>query len=614
MLAPPKTVQLSHDFRRVDSLPRRASGEGPWAGFAGQLSVLLRRPSGTQTLRPIQAWALHDAWQCGGLLAPMRVGHGKTLVTFLAPLVMQALRPVLILPAKLVSKTRHEMRLASVHWRIPTNIRIMSYEELGRVERAAQLEAYAPDLVIADECHKLKNRSAAVTRRVGRLFEAPAPGRTAPRFVGLSGTITKRALKDFAHLAAWALRAGAPVPLAYSELKDWGEALDESFGGQRPHAGPLAAWAADPRSVQWMGEDARTVALRQGYQRRLTETPGVVTSADASIGVGLTIDAIRIPEPLWGPAGAPGGPPAPDPIGEAFRRLRSDWVTPDDHPLTDGIAAWRCARELALGFFYRWDPRPPDRWIEPRRRWACVCRGILRSGRYHGPGGVKLDSEMQVSQAIKAGTVIGQICPDRGRYAGEVLDIADTLAEWHAVRDTFVPNTEAVWLASTALDVCAKWAKSHSGIIWTEQTAFASKLANQTGLPYYGSGGVDRRTGRAIEAHTGGPLIASSASNAEGRNLQRFCENLETSCPANGLQLEQKIARTHRDGQAADEVTYTLLMGCAEHVNSFEAALADSRYTQQITGHDSKILLATIDIMGALDARNGPRWGGMAEQ
>lgn len=558
---PLRAVQRTPEWDRINQLPWRSSGGAE--GLAEALSNALRRPHGQQTLRQIQAWALHEIYLHGGLLAPIRCGHGKTLISLLAPLVLGSQRPLLLLPAKLIEKTRREMRLLSVHWPIPNHIRIMSYEALGRMSAAEYLRAWAPDLIVADECHRLKSRSTAVTRRVARVF-ADDPS---CKGVFLSGTLTKRSLKDFAHLATWALKpAGSPLPNSWGELTEWADCVDESFRGDRPMSGALAAWAPNPTAAA-LGD---TDEVRRGFHARLTSTPGVVASTESRIGTSLLISSISIHEsPV---------------VREAFAGLRERWDRPDGEPMVDGASVWRVARELALGFYYRWDPEPPPAWREARRQWAKLCRYLIAENRR------QLDSELQIKHAIRD-----------GYYPSHT----STLREWEDISPTFKPNSVPVWICDKAIVAASAWASAHHGIVWTEHTAFAKRLAKHACLSYYGAGGLDSH-GRPIEMHVGASFIASSDANAEGRNLQKWHENLETSPAPNGLQWEQKLARTHRDGQEADQVTFDVFFACAEHVSAFDAALADARYTLAVTGHEQKILYADKDIADC--GVSGPVW------
>ena len=102
-------MQRSRELDRILALPRRQ-----WAdeGFAAELTKCLKRPGGTMTLLPIQAQALCELIASDGLVAPIRVGGGKTLITLLAPFVVRAKRPLLVTRASLLEKTKRDIRCA----------------------------------------------------------------------------------------------------------------------------------------------------------------------------------------------------------------------------------------------------------------------------------------------------------------------------------------------------------------------------------------------------------------------------------------------------------------------------------------------------------------------
>jgi len=140
------SLSATAEFRRIAALPRRT--ERDWAALALELTAVLKTPGGTWTLKPIQAQALIELAETGGLFGPIPVGYGKTLISLLAPYVLDSVRPILILPAALVEKTRYEKEKLREHWRIPGNIRIISYEELGRVKAERLLQGQTPDLIV----------------------------------------------------------------------------------------------------------------------------------------------------------------------------------------------------------------------------------------------------------------------------------------------------------------------------------------------------------------------------------------------------------------------------------------------------------------------------------
>lgn len=561
------------EIKRIAALPRRVWSEESAATLAEMLTRELKTPGGTMKLRPVQAVALYEAVECGGLFGPIRVGGGKTLLTLLLPLALEAKNPVLLLPAALVEKTWRDSRDLAKDWRLPTNVQIISYEMLGLVQSAQKLEYIRPDLIVADECHYLKNHRAGRTRRVTRYM------RTHPetRFVGVSGTVMKGSLKDFAHLLRWALKDKAPIPVTDEEVTTWAEALDEKVNplGRR---NPAVLFDLGP-SVE--GADAMTRA-RRVFQSRLLETRGVVASPrNDGVTCSLRVSALE-----YQPAAV-----TEQHIGNMRHGVTDGhggysvlpWSTPDGWTFSQAIEFRMYLRQLALGFHSVWEPRPPLEWSAARRDWAVFVRETLSRSR-------TLDTELQVANAV-----------DAGRLS------TDTLGAWRAVRDSFKIQPKDVWHDDTALKACAAWMERERGIVWCEHVFFARKLAAMTGATYYGANGVDDVGNSITLVKAGKAIVASVQANATGRNLQMFSRNLVTSCPPGPSTMEQLIGRTHRDGQEADEVTVDILLGCREHHDAFERALDGAKAAADTLGHDQKLLLADI-LMPDINSKQGPLW------
>lgn len=87
-------------------------------------------------------------------------------------------------------------------------------------------------------------------------------------------------------------------------------------------------------------------------------------------------------------------------------------------------------------------------------------------------------------------------------------------------------------------------------------------------------------------------LICSVASQGEGKNLQRFSQNLLTSMPTNGKVVEQLMGRTHRHGQAAPEVVVDWFGHTDETEQALGLAIEDANYVQETTGQRQRILYA----------------------
>lgn len=98
-----------------------------------------------------------------------------------------------------------------------------------------------------------------------------------------------------------------------------------------------------------------------------------------------------------------------------------------------------------------------------------------------------------------------------------------------AIEKTFTPNLEAVWLSKRVVEYAAKWMADEQGICWVEHVEFGRVLSETTGTPYYQRGGLNA-AGKLLEDHPAATaLIASIASNAEGRNMQAWNKNLVIS-------------------------------------------------------------------------------------
>jgi hypothetical protein len=568
-----REVPDTKELRRILALPRRSLDSGE--ELARAFTAACRTPWGQWTLRPIQALALKEICEVGGAFCPINAGGGKTLLSYLAPAFAQAARPVLIVPAALREKTRKEFRQLAQHFLgpHPEQFKILSYQELGRttagsefdkqgrITRPGLLEKLRPDMLIMDEVHKVKRDTAAVTKRVKRFLKAN-PG---CKVVAMSGTVTKRSLKDYAHIARWCLPHTCPVPQTDDDLEAWAAALDEKVQAfQRLDPGALRLFVSGYFPDPETDPEGSLAAARQAYRARLVETPGVVATQDGALGTSLVISP-------WGDGGK-----CPK-IEEAFGLLRDKGATPDGQLFADPLTLARHARSLCLGVWYKWRVQPPEEWLLPRRAWASECRSLIKANRRG------LDSEKHIVQHL-------HLYP-------ESKPIYD---EWAAVRATFEPETVPEWISDEALNWAIKWLEDGPGIIWTKHAFWGLELARRTGLPYYRQGGLNAQK-QAIEDHPANKsLIASVDSNGTGRNLQKWHRNLLVSGLANGEQYEQLLARTHRPGQEEDEVEFDLYLGCAETLLGFNQARADCRYTQDSIGQAQRLCYADVLVPDAV--------------
>jgi hypothetical protein len=306
-----KGVARTADLDRIVAIERRIYPDAQIQRYVCALTDILKTPNGMQILRPIQALALLEAGMCGGLLAPIHVGGGKTLISLLIPAVVSNKKPLLLVPANLIKKTQHEISEYANHWRVVA-VPCMSYQLLGRAEQAHFLDQYKPDLIICDEVHRLRNPKAAVTRRVRRYLQK----NPTVKFVGMSGTITKQSIRDYAHLSDWALKRHSPLPKTWGELEEWSDAIDECINPlRRILPGALEVLYNDSERTQAKTNPLK--AIRSAFNRRLVETPGIVaTSGSQKVGASIQIRKIKVPMNAK--------------VRAAFKRLREDWVAPDN--------------------------------------------------------------------------------------------------------------------------------------------------------------------------------------------------------------------------------------------------------------------------------------------
>lgn len=496
--------------------------------------------TGRLTLRPAQADALLELYEMRGLFGALGTGSGKTLVSLLAATLLCALRPILLIPSTLESKTKREFVAYAQDWRVRLPA-IVSYELLQQPKRERLLWEgndelgipAMPDLVICDEVQGLYNYDSARGRRFLRYIEDAQP-----IVAVMSGTLFGPNLMRYHHLGVSSLGDRVPMPTQRADAERWASALDRDLGVlHRTPLGPLEL-------------------LPGGYHEHFRNSRGVVAmqtgDCDASIRVSL-----------WRPELAPELRRVIDGVAASSLRpddeLLGEWELPD------------CLSQLALGFYYVWDPPPPDWWMRPRRAWVRYVRDVLDQ-RLEG-----FDSEAPIRYALDRndGTAPEQW---RGQTA---------LAEWRAVKEQFEPNPVPIWLDRSVLQCAADHARVPGTLTWTRFRAAGMRL-HECGLPYYGRG-----TDPEVQARKGEPIALSLRAHGTGRNLQYgWHRNLFLTIPAEPDMHEQAIARTHRAQQRADVVEVEYINAIDYHGKVLSRALAGARATAKASGFEQKLTLA----------------------
>lgn len=574
-----QAVGDSDDLRRVLALPRRERpSDTELLRIAADLKARygkgdvkcecltkFRRPC-CANLMPVQAWALHEAETVGGLLGPIGVGHGKTLLDMLVSMVAGSKTAVLLLPPNLKKQFLEvDWHYYGQHWHLPNLaggkfytpgrpfLHVVAFSELSGAKSTELLDKLKPDTLIVDEAHSVRNRTASRTKRFLRYFKSHPD----TKLFCWSGTLTSRSLKDYAHLAAFSLRHGAPVPLSWPQVEAWAAALD-----------PSDLPAPPGKLLQLGGKD-----VRSGFQRRLVETAGVVSSGDtASCQASLLINERPVEVPRV--------------VQEHLDALEKSWARPDGEELVDALSKARCARELSCGFYYRWRwPRGEpvhviEAWLEARKEWHKELREKLKTGKAHMDSPLLLtraairwyDGYTYIRRDEHGNEIERQVIPPHTRNGPLPIWASEHWLRWKEVRDTAKPETEAVWLDDWLVQDAAAWLAEGPGICWYEFDAFGSAVYRASASSTYAGPGKDGDS--TVIGLTGQErVVASIRAHGTGKNLQQFARSLVANPPSDGATWEQLLGRTHRAGQLADEVTYHVY----RHTDAFRSAVERAR-------------------------------------
>lgn len=611
----------SGDLQRILQLPRRPMIESGSPAAIAIVQMITERFSRynaqcvckalaperncIKELKLAQAWALYEIGIVGGLLGPIGVGHGKTILDLLAPLALRGCRLALLLvPPGLVAQLIAEYQFVGQHFRMPslvvhgrdwTNVigspndcfqtrtvefvptlHVLPYSRLSRPESTTFLNNLQPDAIIADEAHKLRHADTATTSRVLRYFAAHPD----TRFCGWTGSLTDSSVKDYAHLSAMALRHGSPLPLDPDVVEEWSKALDP------------VDWPAPMGALVSLCAPGEHV--HDGFRRRLRETPGVVSTSEPAVAADLSIEERDAPE-------------IPVRVEAALNELRATWMRPDGEELVDPLAVARCAWELACGFYYRWIFPPVAgveqrvvtilEWLEARKCWNRELREKLKERSEH------LDSPMLCARAAARawGDDIENavdIC-DADRFAdaretkldasGLPLWKAASWPRWKKARGTVHVETEAVRIDDYLARDAALWGSENLGIIWFQHKAFGEWVAELSGLPLHAGG---PKAGEILKKEKGNrSIIASIKSHGTGRDgLQfLFAHQLVANPPSSATEWEQLLGRLHRIGQKADTVHAEFYRHTPELAAHVDQALKRALYVQGTLGSVQKL-------------------------
>ncbi len=597
-------VPYGPEFERIRALPRRPIPQATdqWAvELAADLTRRLAKKPNPYPgpLRPLQAVALKEAWEVGGLAGLLRAGTGKTLTSYLLPAVLGAKRPLYVCPAAMEGDVAKEFVQYTHSWNGPKlhELQIVSYETFaspgngeelspaGEVLLQSLIARMNPDLIILDESHRCSDSGTTTSRRFRTFLEDT----TDAAVCAITGTFFKTSIKDGSHIYEWALGDNAPLPVDFDERELWASYLDVGKTAMRAGVGALLDFLNSQERREYnraMFDDDRRSIVRRAVARWCFETPGVLCTTEPRLDIPLYVHGLPVPVELEEEA-----------VEAAFVDLRTYERRPDGQFLVDRFAVARAAKQLGYGFYGVWDPPPPADYSTAHSAWGKWCRKKIKTNQRN------IDSEARMKKAVRdklydKDDPDGRVLLERWQDEDEAYQHETGLRE---------PPSVPVWIAGEVFGVVEQWLGEHEGVIWVENIGIGERIAEEFSIPYYGAEGIDEKSGRHIKEHPGGSAVASLQANGTGRNLQGFWnKNLWLCVPT-----EQGLARTHRPGQKADAVHNWYVIGCAEHLKSFYYASNDkSRFAADMNGDEQRLCYAEIDMPKEreLERRGGRRW------
>lgn len=536
----------------------------------------LKTPKGQWALRPAQALALDVLRRERGLIASISVGGGKTLVSQLAPKVLgiKPYKTVLFTKAKLKDPWIRAREENAKHFEIERSIYLLSYAQLSHPDEGPiLLDRLNPDLVICDEAHALAGENSCRRNRFEYYFERNPD----TILLAMTGTILKKSIKDYAHIAEIALgKDRTPLPTTHHLMEAFSACLDEKHDSQYAEAyhweqiQPLVTVFGDrPRNLlDVYPVDQRRKVAREAFFERVSTAPGFVHTSKDTVGAGLEISLIT-------------GLRVPSAIVDAIERVEKEYILPNGDEVEDPLAKSRAIKQIAQGCYYFWDwPGEPDfAWLDARRAKAREFRRAIKDGPR------RIDSPTLVRRAITD--------PDIDIFDHD-RELLEAYEDWLPHADKPEPPTRPEWISDYMIDDIIKRAQGRGpkkpAIVWYQHRHVAEKL-RERGLRWY-----DPEDGENPELADPkkGPILLSVDSHVEGLNMQYdWSRNLIICPPTDGALWEQLIGRTHRSGQPENTVYVEIYAHVPQFRDALTTARKRARLISEANGQEQKLLIGT---------------------
>lgn len=626
------------------------------------------------TLNAIQAWSLYEIPKEGGALGFVGVGGGKSGLFILLPIAFgdECELAVLFIEPNQRQHYVSQYRRVREHFRVPWIVfedgtppyivpgapilHLLPYSKLGSERHPVDLDTLNPNLLLADEGHRLtgKNDSAGrrrfkayvakkIKEREQRMLEGLPVRRRAVYVVIMSGTLEDKSVEDTQPVGALALGTSSPLPITEAEASKWSQVFDpvrtpdrtsttarrlqRAFAG-RVWAGAGSGVDGDLDVAQLLLDDGPEKAVREGYRKRRTETPGVISASAEDVGASLYFKERKAPK-------------MPDVVAEALRKVREDGIRPDDEVIVadnegNNVEAMIkiVAKQVALGCYYYWSfSKIPctckgqelccdgckliTEWYARRKRYGQELRSRLLESAAH------LDSpKLCKNAAIRA-------AEDPNPPFGIDVYCVDCREAWPCGRSTHLPawrsthwklwseienkvphEQKVKWVGHDLPEAqdpathpgyymvrdTVKYARENLGVVWSPYgtAAYGQKVAQLAKLTYHGGG---PNAEKEIRAETGKESIIASlkawGKGFDGLQLL-FFKQLFTEMPSSNRIMEQALGRLVRRGQKSDSVFSEYYAHVVETRTAIRRLKARAEFNQEM-GEPALVLAADFD-------------------
>lgn len=602
--------------------------------------------SNGERLHPEQATAMVQWDMYQGIFCSLGVGRGKTLISFMiayeayktlieerkffASLTPPKFKPapciLMVVQANLIDKFEADvpymryflknvppyyvLRGANRAKRRATiaakrrGLYVCSYNMLSSKDALDMLETLQPSVIICDEAQNVAGNRNSV--RGGRFKKYC--NKYQPKVVPLSGTITRKSVKDYHYLAVQAMKEFCFLPRPEKLADAWADILDSSTknmgefrNGVKPNPGPInmvCEWVKDKFPEDYITPNLQ--GFRKAFARRYSTAPGVIRSTRKE-----SVDAqlILYNNECKGKEECKGW----DRLQGYISDLLETYTTPSGEVLPCAMNVWGYRYQMEqTGFYYDLYWREPEEIAERRKISVSTAEDILLRSKdcdeMHREYRKKLRKwleENDIPNLDSPSLIGGDMYRNKDKNVGlglykSWLEWKESVFEGLEERQSRPERVCDFKIRQIVSDVSKDSKKG--GIVWyhnNEIGLWCFEELEKAGLnPIFCPRGRESNQ-RLTDSRPlkGKIIVASMMAHCTGKDLQfGFHRNFFVQNPISALTCEQAIGRTYRQHQYNDEVSIQLyLSGTFDHAH-YNVLLADSAYQQQTTAEERHIL------------------------